>query len=86
MTETSKCRHCLQENTPDGMRLREIIQERVRLLPEDETVSAAEYARRLALCKACDQLRSGTCAQCGCYVEIRAAKRTMRCAHARPKW
>ncbi|MBN1777539.1 MAG: hypothetical protein JW811_05395 [Clostridiales bacterium] len=86
MTRTRECRRCPDENTQDGMRLREILGERIRLLPEDEKASGAEYAQRLSLCESCDQLNSGTCMQCGCYVELRAAKRRMHCAHPKPKW
>jgi hypothetical protein len=56
------------------------------MLPDGERADAAEYARRLALCTACANLNRGTCAMCGCYVEIRAAKRAMRCPQANPKW
>ena len=39
----------------------------------------AAYAARLACCKACDALNAGTCMQCGCYVEMRAARLDMHC-------
>lgn len=35
--------------------------------------------RRLEGCKSCDELQNGTCMQCGCYVEIRAARLDMHC-------
>ena len=70
----------------DGRDLYGMIQERVRLLADDEKAEETEYRRRLSLCGACVELNSGICAQCGCYVEIRAAKRGMRCPHIVPKW
>ena len=80
------CKRCLLEDLPDERALYDLICSRVALLPDGERASGAEYARRLALCRSCDQLRLGACAQCGCYVEIRAAKQNMRCAHSMQKW
>lgn len=80
------CVRCLLEDMQDEDALYGIIQERIRLLPEEERADAEEYGRRLALCRVCGDLHRGTCQQCGCYVEIRAAKSAMRCARAVPKW
>jgi hypothetical protein len=76
----------LLEETEDGLALSRLIRSRVALLDERAKVSDAEYIRRLVLCESCDQLSSGTCMQCGCYVQLRAAKRALRCAHPQPKW
>jgi len=86
MLPNAPCRRCLLEDMQDEQDFYAIIQDRIRLMANDERADIAEYRRRLTLCRACDQLYRGTCGQCGCYVEIRAAKRTMRCAHATPKW
>ena len=86
MMETRVCRHCLLADMEDERALRDSITERIRLLPGDERAEDAEYTRRLTLCRACDQLNAGTCAQCGCYVELRAARRGMHCPHVCPKW
>ena len=86
MQATHQCNRCLLEDMQDEDAFYGIIQERIRLLPEEERADTAEYKRRLALCRACGDLRRGTCLQCGCYVEIRAAKQTMRCAGTNPKW
>ena len=48
-------------------------------LPAKKRTPDAEYAARLACCKACDALNAGTCMQCGCYVEMRAARLDMHC-------
>ena len=47
----------------------------------DDELKADEALRdkRLALCKACDNLIAGMCRQCGCYVEIRAALKDKDC-------
>ena len=48
-------------------------------LPAKKRTPDAAYAARLACCKACDALNAGTCMQCGCYVEMRAARLDMHC-------
>lgn len=47
----------------------------------DESLKADEelYGKRLLLCKECDNLISGMCRKCGCYVEIRAALKNKEC-------
>ena len=42
-------------------------------------VADKEYNARLAKCKDCDNLISGMCLKCGCYVEIRAALKNKKC-------
>ncbi len=37
------------------------------------------YLKRLSFCKECDNLISGICLKCGCYVEIRAVFRNKSC-------
>lgn len=37
------------------------------------------YSERLSYCKNCDNLISGMCRKCGCYVEIRAALKDKGC-------
>ncbi len=37
------------------------------------------YLKRLSFCKECDNLISGMCLKCGCYVEIRAVFRNKSC-------
>ena len=48
---------------------------------EEDRVSAEEYERRLAVCKTCERLNSGTCSACGCYVELRALGIESRCPY-----
>ena len=52
----------------------------------NEEAVLPETSRRLAICRDCDQLRSGLCALCGCYVELRAAKGRMGCPALPPRW
>lgn len=73
-----KCRKCLLEEL-DAKKLAESIADHVSLIPEDKRTDAEEYSRRLGICKGCPSLMEGMCGECGCFVEIRAAKSHMRC-------
>ena len=48
-------------------------------LPGKKRTPDEIYTIRLQACKNCDQLNAGTCMQCGCYVEMRAARVDMHC-------
>ena len=71
---------------PSEAALSEIIRERIESLPEEQRADATTVAARLAVCKECDHLMSGTCALCGCYVELRTAKRRQRCPDVPGRW
>ena len=87
MTEPKPfCRRCLLEDMPYQAALAASIRELIALLPEDKRTPREETSRRLAICRDCDQLRSGMCALCGCYVELRAAKARMGCPALPPRW
>lgn len=49
-------------------------------------VSDDEFEKRLAICKECSHLVSGTCLKCGCYVELRAAIKKNHCADTPRRW
>ncbi|HEY3376438.1 MAG TPA: hypothetical protein VGL77_03000 [Armatimonadota bacterium] len=51
-------------------------------------VDAAEYMRRAALCRTCDQLAYGTtCLVCGCLLPVRARLAGKGCPDPRgPRW
>lgn len=53
-------------------------------IKQADRVSDKEYEQRLAVCKECEKLTSGTCGACGCYVELRAAAKVSHCPHK--KW
>ena len=55
-------------------------------LPEFERTDDVTYNYRLKLCKQCDELANGICAKCGCFVELRAAKRNSCCASENKLW
>lgn len=57
----------------------ETVQDYISLIPEEDKAPPDEYSKRLDICKSCDELTDGMCCECGCFVEIRAAKRNMNC-------
>ena len=71
---------------PSEKELHEIIRDRISAMPEEQRADGETVDARLAICKACDHLMSGTCALCGCYVELRAAKRGQRCPDVPSQW
>ena len=86
MSDTRICKRCLVGDIPDQASLAELIRERIALLPEEQRAEEAVQQARLDTCRCCDHLSSGTCALCGCYVELRAAKRLMRCPDVPARW
>lgn len=79
------CRRCLFEDI-DKEGIYASIQELIAALPEEKRTPEEEYRRRLDICKGCDYLGEGTCGKCGCFAELRAAKRDMRCPHEKHFW
>lgn len=57
----------------------EDIRSRIDRLPEKDKADEKQYALRLERCKECENLLSGVCMKCGCYVEFRAAFKRQRC-------
>jgi hypothetical protein len=80
------CKRCLLKDMEDEQALYGLIQSRIALLSESEKAADQEYRHRLSICGDCGELHHGACAQCGCYVELRAARRTARCPLPIPKW
>ena len=75
------CKRCLRRDL-DGAYFQSIYQY-IEHLPQEQKADPQEVQRRLALCQTCDDLQNGMCAQCGCFVEVRAAKRAQRCPMGR---
>ena len=61
--------------------LKNLASEYASVIPEAEKTPEAEYKRRLEICSECSYLVDGLCVLCGCFVEIRAAKRSQSCAN-----
>lgn len=79
------CRKCLLRDMGDDEYFRSIA-EYIRELPAAVRTPEPEYSRRLAECQNCDNLVNGMCRLCGCFVELRAAKRINRCAGTPLRW
>ena len=70
----------------DEAELAALIRERLEAIPENERTPETEYAFRLSRCRECEFLQRGTCARCGCYVEIRAAGFRRHCPEVPARW
>lgn len=80
------CKKCLLVELTDEKSLYDLIRDQISLMDEEKRTTDAEYRHRLAICETCDHLNRGTCVKCGCYVELRAAKRHMSCPCLPAKW
>lgn len=73
-----RCKKCLLADIDAGEEL-EKIKHLISIMPAKEKASEAEYKARLEACKECEKLIEATCILCGCYVELRAAKKKNSC-------
>ncbi len=76
-----RCRRCLL-NELDGEYFKSVYKY-IDSLPQELKASPEIYSRRLGVCRACPELKNGMCSQCGCFAEVRAAKRHMACPMGR---
>jgi hypothetical protein len=84
MNSNTQCRcHLFDNNLPD---LDKEINEYIKSLDESIKVEKERYEERLLLCGECNQIMSGTCKLCGCFVKARAAKKNLSCPAIPPKW
>ena len=82
----SVCRRCLLEHMADEQAAYRLVRDWIDALPQDRRADETTYRARLTACAACDHLNSGTCALCGCYVEVRAAVANAICPQVPDKW
>ena len=80
------CRRCLLEDMPSQVELAKSIRELIALMPEDLRAGEELTQSRLDQCRRCDHLIEGMCELCGCYVQLRAAKKKMRCPDVPGRW
>lgn len=73
-----RCGKCLLREF-DAERFAASIQEYIALIPPDKKAAPEICQSRLVICRSCDMLTDGLCGECGCFVEVRAAKRDMDC-------
>jgi hypothetical protein len=76
------CKKCLLRDMAEADK--GMIEKYLAAIQNEDRVPKDEYERRLSICTTCDYLNSGTCAACGCYVELRAAGTVGRCPYK--KW
>jgi hypothetical protein len=76
------CKRCLLQDLPgkEADYYQSVLRYR-KSLPPKQGVTDEVYEQRLAACMDCDELVNGMCAQCGCYVQMRAAAKKMDCPH-----
>ena len=74
-----QCRRCLLREMKDKNDYYQSVLFYRSTLPAKKRAPDGVYERRLEGCKSCDELQNGTCMQCGCYVEICAARVDMHC-------
>ncbi len=81
-----ECKRCLLFESAQNATL-DLIKEKIEKLSSEEKADDELYNKRLSFCKECDNLLSGVCQKCGCYVEFRAAFKKQRCPDAtNRKW
>ena len=85
MSEKRVCRKCLSIDMDDPA-FRQEIQEHLQNIDPDNRVDDALYKHRLSYCTECDHLVNGMCRLCGCFIELRAARKTNQCADIYPLW
>ncbi|MBQ5329812.1 MAG: hypothetical protein J6F31_01035 [Oscillospiraceae bacterium] len=72
------CKRCLLSEY-DPLGVYESIKKNIDSIPSSLRSDEGEYSRRLAICGDCGSLLRGTCLECGCYTELRAAQRDNAC-------
>lgn len=74
----AKCGKCLLRDY-DGSDYKEKVQAFLNQIPNGVRTPPYDYKRRLEVCAECDMLSDGMCMECGCYVQVRAAKAPLYC-------
>ena len=83
---SSNCKKCLLLQAGENVTYEEI-KEYISSLDKSLIVSDDIYKQRLSHCTKCDNLISGMCLKCGCYVEVRAKLKESHCPdYDNKKW
>ena len=81
-----ECKRCLLHEAAEEDLLTDI-NERIAKLAARDRANGETYEKRLGACRECDNLISGICMKCGCYVEFRAAFSRAKCPDVKNrKW
>ena len=78
------CRCLLTESGQEEMS--KTVNDLLALMPDEKKAGETARAKRLDICRQCEHLLNGTCALCGCYVELRTAVKSQRCPDLPPRW
>ena len=79
---TRICKKCLIGQQAEDY-LAMIAKSKAAVSPKDRTADEV-YDRRIGTCEGCSYLSGPTCLACGCYVELRAIRKSSRCPYG--KW
>ncbi|MCL2571783.1 MAG: DUF6171 family protein [Defluviitaleaceae bacterium] len=79
------CKRCLLHELNDKAQAKHIY-EYIESLPPEIKADAAVIRKRLDHCRNCNNLINGMCKHCGCYVEVRTAKKAQTCPSPNPNW
>lgn len=85
-TAVKLCRRCLLQDMADEIDFYQSILSYRETMLKEERAPDDLYEARLLACKSCESLQNGTCRQCGCFVEIRAARVDMHCPRPDAAW
>ena len=80
---TRHCLKCLLQEINEEEDMNKIYKV-ISLLGKNEKALDEVNKARLDTCRSCDYLADATCTACGCYVELRAAKKDSKCPYK--KW
>lgn len=82
--ELRECKRCLllASGEEDNYKL---VKEYIAKIKPNEKTAPELYEKRLEECKSCDNLISGVCIKCGCYVEFRAAFKKNKCPNVKDR-
>lgn len=72
------CKKCLLLEAGEKKAF-EGVKDYIETIDSSLKVDTALYKKRLSHCKRCENLISGMCLKCGCYVEIRAVLKDKSC-------
>ncbi len=82
----NNCKKCLLLEAGEKVTYDEIMQY-VASLDKNDLADEEIFIQRISLCKECENLISGMCLKCGCYVEIRARLKDADCPdYDNAKW
>ncbi len=73
-----ECKKCLLLEAGERVTYDEIMKY-VATLAKETLVTKEVFEKRVNKCKSCDNLISGMCLKCGCYIEVRARLKDSEC-------